>query len=237
MEKNTNSGITCVAHRGGPGDNYKKENSIAAIKNSLAMGVPAIEIDVWQVDGKLVVFHDRRLSRFTDSQQRLDQFNYDQLQKLADRFQFEIPTLEQVIDTINGQALLNIEIKGPDCALAIGELIQARVAQGKNKIDDFIVSSFDHPQLQLSKAHFPDIKRGLLICGIPIDLAQQAETLDCYFLGMSLEFIDQALVEDCHQKGIKAWVYTVNHLEDMRWLKAIGVDAIFCDYPERALSL
>lgn len=228
--------LKCVAHRGGANGDFKKENSLAAIEQSLALGVSAFEIDVWLVDDELMVFHDRRLSRFTDSNKKLEECNRQELENLGQSHGFEIPTLLEVVQLINGRALLNIELKGPNCITAVGNLINKRVHDGLNHWRDFIVSSFDQPQLLLAKALFPKLQRGLLICGVPADLAQQASNLQCKFLGLSLDFVRPELVADCHQRGINAWVYTVNHPEDFHWLASIGVDAVFTDYPERLLA-
>jgi len=226
----------CVAHRGGPGANSKLENTLTAISASLDLGVKAIEIDVWLVDGELVVFHDRRLGRFFDRDDLLEQTPLELLKAPDMQRQLAIPTLEEIIDLVSGRAVINIEIKGPECAEAICNLIQSRVASGRNHYNQFILSSFDQPQIKQCLQILPQVRRGLLICGVPMDLAQQAENLRCYFLGFSLEFIAKTLIEDCHLRGINAWVYTANHPEDIQWLSDLGVDALFTDYPERMLA-
>jgi glycerophosphoryl diester phosphodiesterase len=37
---------------------------------------------------------------------------------------------------------------------------------------------------------------------------------------------------DAHQRGLKVFVYTVNHPDDIARLEAMGVDGIFTDLPE-----
>ncbi|BFM05453.1 glycerophosphodiester phosphodiesterase [Halioxenophilus aromaticivorans] len=226
----------CIAHRGGHAGDFKKENSLAAIKNSLAQGAQAFEIDVWLVDNELIVFHDRRLSRFTNNDKKITDCTVAELKQQADTHGFEVPTLLEIMELINGQALLNIELKGPGCATAVCQLLQQRVNAGANVPKDFVVSSFDQPQLVYCLNHFPELPRGLLICGIPADLAHQAEQLRCQFLGFSLEFISQALIDDCHKKGINAWVYTVNQADDFAQLADMGVDGIFTDYPSKFIG-
>ncbi len=46
------------AHRGASG--YQVENTLAAMAKALELGAKAIELDVHNVEGELVVFHDRR---------------------------------------------------------------------------------------------------------------------------------------------------------------------------------
>ncbi|MDB5987523.1 MAG: glycerophosphodiester phosphodiesterase, partial [Nevskia sp.] len=37
--------------------------------------------------------------------------------------------------------------------------------------------------------------------------------------------------------GLKVYVYTVNDPAELKALRALGVDGVFTDYPERALAL
>jgi glycerophosphoryl diester phosphodiesterase len=43
--------LFCIAHRGGPihHQHTSPENSLEAIRRSLALGVDAVEIDIWQI--------------------------------------------------------------------------------------------------------------------------------------------------------------------------------------------
>ena len=110
-----NRRLFCIAHRGGPGP----ENSLEAINASLALGVDAIEIDVWYVGGELLITHDRRLGRQIPGQGALLDLSRDQLRALRLENGEAIPTLNDVLGTIGDRVLLNIEIKGPDCALPL----------------------------------------------------------------------------------------------------------------------
>ncbi|WP_425293385.1 glycerophosphodiester phosphodiesterase [Hydrocarboniphaga effusa] len=42
---------------------------------------------------------------------------------------------------------------------------------------------------------------------------------------------------DIKNQGRRVYVYTVNEPEDMHRLRAMGVDGVFTDYPDRALKL
>src|SRR5690625_7874278 len=59
LEQAVTRRLFCIAHRGGTGP----ENSLEAINASLALGVDAIEIDLWYAGGELLVTHDSRLGR------------------------------------------------------------------------------------------------------------------------------------------------------------------------------
>ncbi|MBU2112393.1 MAG: glycerophosphodiester phosphodiesterase, partial [Gammaproteobacteria bacterium] len=53
-----------IAHRGASGD--YPENTILAIEQAIAQGADAVEIDVFAVDGELIVIHDHHLARTTN---------------------------------------------------------------------------------------------------------------------------------------------------------------------------
>lgn len=45
--------------------------------------------------------------------------------------------------------------------------------------------------------------------------------------------LTQKRVDMCHEKGIKVVPWTVNKIEDMKAIKALGVDGLITDYPDR----
>ncbi len=56
--------IKIIAHRGG--SNLAPENTMAAFKNALELGVDMIEIDIEQtLDSVVVVIHDTKVNRTT----------------------------------------------------------------------------------------------------------------------------------------------------------------------------
>ena len=52
-------GLLCIGHRGAMG--HAPENTLASFQKALELGTPCVELDVYYVDGKLMVFHDNRL--------------------------------------------------------------------------------------------------------------------------------------------------------------------------------
>lgn len=220
--------MLCIAHRGGPGP----ENSLEGIRRSLSMGVPAIEIDVWQLHGELWVTHDRRLGREIVGDQALPDLSLAHLEALCLRNGEHLPRLSQVLALVGEQALLNIELKGPDCVAALQQTLAAHQHDFGHSGESWVVSSFDHQQLAQLQRTRPDIRRGLLLYGVPLGLADSAEQIDAYSVHISLDFLSDALVQDIQQRGKKLWVYTANHPEDWRRLMAAGVDGVFTDHPD-----
>src|SRR5688572_24609642 len=174
-----------IAHRGASG--REPENTLRAVRMALDLAVDAIEIDVHAVHGSLLVIHDARLERTTNGTGRLADHSLDRLRQLDAGRGERIPTLEEVIDLVGGRVPLVIELKGAATVRPVVELIRERVGSGRSRVTDFLVSSFDHLQIQEAQRLEPDLPRALLIQGVPLGLAAFAEPLQPHSLHISHE--------------------------------------------------
>lgn len=223
-----------IAHRGVSG--HFPENTLMAFQAALDIGCQAIELDVYAVEGELVVIHDRQLARTTNGHGNIEAQTLVSLQSLDAGLGEKVPTLWQVFELVANRVLLNIELKGADTAQLLLALL-ARAEQALNlDINRVIVSSFNHCLLaELRQAH-PTLALGVLIAHRPIDGAAIATQLDAVSLNCDRGFVDAALVADAHRRGIKVYVYTVNDQQELLELHAIGVDGVFCNYPQEAAT-
>lgn len=230
--------LSCIAHRGGPQFNQSvlPENSLAAIARALQLGVYAVEIDIFQVEGELLVTHDRRLGRVVSGEGIITEqpLSYLREQQLANGE--TIPTLQQVLALVGDKALLNIEIKGAHSVPALQRVLDEYVSAHQGNYEQYIISSFDHQQLFQAMQLLPQVKRAVLIEGIPLDYAACCVPLKAYSFNTHLSFITPELIQDAQQRGLKNWVYTVNHEDDWRAMTALGVDAVFTDRPDALLA-
>lgn len=224
--------MLCIGHRGAMG--HEPENTLLSIRKALELGVDAIEIDVHNVEDNLVVIHDRNLSRTTNGTGYLEQHSFEYLRSLDAGKGEQIPTLQEVFDTVNRQAVVNIELKGSNTATLVASLIKNYIAKGWSE-SDFVVSSFDHYQLNQFKNIYPTIKIGMLIYGLPWQFLTIAKELKADIVIFGLDYINAQLVQATHQENLATWVYTVNQPEDINLMAAIQVNAIFSNYPERVI--
>ncbi|HFK2925015.1 TPA: glycerophosphodiester phosphodiesterase [Aeromonas hydrophila] len=222
-----------IAHRGASG--LAPENTLKAIRLALALGAGAIEIDVQLADGELWVFHDRRLERCTDGSGVLTAQSRAYLASLDAGEGEGIPTLWQVMEAIAGQAELHVELKGAQTADEVARLTRRAEAELGFAPTQWVVSSFHHPELARFAALRPDIRLGALTSTIPLTLAKFAAELGAWSLNCDVDFVDQSLVQDAHDRGLKVLVYTVDEPADQAMLAAIGVDGIFTNRPDRFL--
>jgi len=214
---------------------HEPENTLGSIHKALELGSPCIEVDVYSVDGRLVVFHDARLERTTNGIGYLSEHSFEYLRSLDAGGGQHIPTLEEVCEVIDSQASLNIELRGPGTAAPVAELISNLLESGWDN-DAILVSSFNHRELLEMKRLNQDIKLGALIRGLLVDDSKFAEDLGAFSVHPSLDFVDQRFVDDAHARDLKVYVYTVNHTEDIVRMHKLGVDGVFTDFPERVLE-
>ena len=220
------------AHRGASSD--APENTLLAIDQALIQQADGIEIDVYQLGNDLVVIHDRWVSRTTNGDRLLTDYTLEELQTLdAGSGQF-VPTLWQVLQRVQGQCLINIEVKGVHDVSLINACINKAVSQLNFKPEQFIVSSFNHHMLLVFKGMAPTIKIGALTGSIPLDYARFAEELQAYSANADLSFVTQAFVNDAHSRGLKIFVYAVDEPDDLLRLQAWGVDGVFSNGPAKA---
>ena len=223
--------LFCFGHRGARG--HEPENTVRSVRRALELGAEGVEVDVYFVDGQLVVIHDDTVDRTTNGTGRVMEQTFAQLRSLdAGRGEI-IPTLEEIFEAVNHRAIINVELKGPRTAAPVAALIEVCVRHCGWRYEDFLVSSFDPAQLQEIKTLRPEIRRGALFEKRLPDMVAQAERLGAWSLHVSRRLATLELVADAHQRGLKLFVFTVNKPDEMARLNALGVDGIFTDYPDR----
>lgn len=225
--------LLCIGHRGAMG--HAPENTLASFRKALELGAPCVELDVFRVAGSLMVFHDLRLERTTNGSGYLLERDFQYLRSLDAGLGQKIPTLREVFETIDMRAGVNIELKGPDTARPVVDFISLLREQGWT--DNLIlVSSFNHRELAEVSRLDSRIRLGAVIVGLPVDDAAFAAGLGAYSVHPSLDFIDRRFVDDAHARGMRVFVFTVDHPDDIGNMEILGVDGIFTGYPERVLA-
>lgn len=222
-----------IAHRGASGD--YPENTLLAIEQAVLQDADAVEIDVFAVDGELIVIHDHHLGRTTNGSGSIYQHSLMQLQQLdAGRGQ-RIPTLWQVLQLLAPTRLwLNIELKGDNTVPPLVSLLATAEQELGFSMNRIVVSSFNHHLLSELKQLCPALKLGALTASLALDYAAFASQLGAYSVNCDVSFINQAMVDDAKDRGLKVFVYTVDHSDDIVRLQSYGVDGIFSNYPAQS---
>jgi glycerophosphoryl diester phosphodiesterase len=224
--------ILKIGHRGAMG--HEPENTLRSFKKALALNVDAIELDVYVCKtGELIVIHDDKVDRTTNGIGYTEDKTFVELRQLDAGKGELIPTLEEVLDLVDKSVIVNIELKGRSTAIATYQVIDKYIKEKGWSELDFMVSSFDHHELNKFKHLYPQIPIGVLLEGVPLSYADCAVELNAQSINLSLDFINQDFVDDAHQKGLQVYVYTVNDYDDIAKVKKLNIDGIFCNFPER----
>lgn len=221
-----------IGHRGAMG--YETENTLASVEKALALGVDMIEIDVFQISsGEIVVFHDERVDRLSNSAGLLKEYNIFDLKKLILDGGHQIPMLQDVLKLINGRAALNIELKDTQIADNIHQIIQGYSQKPEWSQEQFIVSSFDWEELRAYRGYSPQGRIAVLTEGDPLEAIAVAAELKAEAINPHFTQLNAENVAELHQAGYKVYTWTVNDPADFQNLREMGVDGVFSDYPDR----
>lgn len=221
-----------IGHRGAAG--YAPENTLASFTKAIKLGVDVVELDVYVCKtGEIVVIHDDKVDRTTDGKGYVFNKNYDELRLLNTGNGEKIPLLEEVLDLMDKKVVVNIELKGPDTAKPVYNIIKKYVKEKKWNESLFMISSFDRKQLKTFRKLNPKIKIGILV-GEKTDYNYKkfAKEINAYSINPSMKIISQNLVDDIHKEGMKVLVWTAND-GDIKAMKNLGADGIFSDFPDR----
>lgn len=220
-----------IGHRGAKG--YVPENTLASLKKAMDLDVDIIEFDV-QVckSGELVLIHDDTVDRTTNGTGYVKDLTLTDLKSLDAGEGETIPTLDEALDLIDHKFKTYIELGNVSTARPVHDTIQKYLKRGW-KNDDFIVGSFNHPELINFIKINPDVETAAIYYGIPADLAASAKEMGASILVPCRDMITQDFIDDAHTKKLKVYVYTVNEPYDIEMIKKMGVDGIFSDFPDR----
>jgi glycerophosphoryl diester phosphodiesterase len=229
-----------IAHRGASGE--YPENTLLAFSEAIKQRADGIELDIqYHHSDNFVLLHDNDLENTTNGKGSVNNYSLTDLQQLDAGLGEFIPTLHQALKLINGDCLVNIELKtaviDKASLLKIITRLQNDIEHAINFHDfawsQFIVSSFNHALLAELKNLFPKLATATLVALCPLNYAQCAQQLKAINLHPSIEILNQQLVDDAHQHGLTVWVYTVDIEEDISKCFAYGVDGVFTNYPKQ----
>jgi len=231
LQAKKNDQTLVFAHRGFSGK--FTENSLQAFQQAVNLGVDGVELDVWVCKtGELVVFHDRELARVTNGKGKIIDQTFDELRALKLTNGQKIPTLLEVLTQINRQCIVNIELKGPGTAIPTANVLKDFISKYGWQNQDFIITSFNHPELQKFHKVMPKIPFGPLQEGLLLNAVHYAHKMGAGYLSLNFEYVNAKLIRHAHRLGLKVLVYTVNDKLEITAMKKLGVDGIISNFPD-----
>lgn len=240
-----------IAHRGVP--YYAPENTTPSMQLALDLKADGVETDVYlTADNKVMVMHDRTTSRTAMGINHvMKETNSDVLEKVdVGRFKdawfkgTTIPYLKDILDITPTGKLVVIEIKDePDTVPPVKELLQAT----GRPWSDFAIISFNFDTCVAAREQMPEIEVYYLEGATDkktkkpknFDKSVLERAKDANLTGVDLDYrgVTKELVQQCHEMGMKFWVWTVNEDADIKRMAEYGVDGITTNVCEQARKL
>ena len=223
-----------VAHRGGRGEGWPVENTIAAFDEARRRGAVAIEFDVRTAkDGEVMVAHDVDLGRISGDRRAVASLSRRELESLElnDRTS-RIPSLEEVVAWANAHGVaMNCELKHDVPSRRRLARHAARVLAGARV--PLLVSSFDPVTLAIFAREAPEVPRAQLTehaQGLERELLHRlAKPPLVQVVHPEYVEIDEAFVGRAKARGLRIGTWTVNVPARAKRLLELGVDYVITD--------
>lgn len=221
-----------IAHRGIFNNIDIPENSIMSFEKAIEYNYP-IELDIQLTsDNKIIVFHDENLKRMANIDKYIKDLSLDKIKKYKLLCTKEnIPTLSEVLNTINGKVPIIIEIKKSNNYKNMISILNKELELYKG---DIIIQSFYPKVIYKTRRYY---KSGLLItkkyknkyANIIFHYLQQ---LYCRpnFISMNHKLLKYKYYKNLTNK-YKTYIWTIKRKEDIDKYKTENYNYICNNLP------
>jgi glycerophosphoryl diester phosphodiesterase len=241
--------LTRIAHRGG--GVLAAANSLAGIEASLGHGIEMIEVDVRRtLDGQLVLSHDPSLD---ESDAPIRAATLAELRASHP----DVATLPEALDVARGRARLNLDLKEEDTLdLVLAEVraarsldgcivsclhtsCLARLAEAEPAVPRFLSYPPDYGNASRKAWLTPAVNAVVAMMRLSMAFRMRRMLRPLPGTGITLysPLITKRTVDLAHRLGIDIYTWTVDDLDAMRRLIALGVDGITSNRPDLLAAL
>ncbi len=223
--------IEIFGHRGAPTE--APENTMSSFQRAFEAGAGAVELDLRRtLDGRVVVFHDKKLDRTTNGRGRVDSLSEDELLELdagawfGPKFAGEkIPVLDEVLKWAAETGVrLDLELKDDE----IEEFVVRRIKA--HEIEDSVVlSSWSVKNLLAARGYDPKVRIApILVAGL--HLRKHVEEIKPEFVLLwSGPALTAGIVEKAEKLGVPVVAWLVNSEPLFKKVKGRGVAGVITD--------
>jgi len=204
-----------IGHRGAAA--HAPENTLASIEKAIEFGVDVVEIDVRRsLDGFLMIMHDARVDRTTGRRGYVHELTRDEMSG--------VPTLADVIETVNGRAAVMVELK------VRGIVGEALSAVGSHPV---YLASYFHSEMLRARELAPEMKTIALMDGVPVSPIAFALDAKATHAGFGFDSLEPGVVELVHAAGLQVFTWTVDDPRDIAQAVSLGADGLISNFPDR----
>ena len=229
-------GVYVVAHRGAHID--IPENTLAAYKAAIEMGVDFVEVDLRTTqDGRIVSIHNNQIDSYVTNGQRglVSEMTLEQLKQLdigsriGPQWSGErIPTFEEILELCKGRVGIYLDLKDA----SVDKLVS-------------IVNKWDMARQVLWYADFDELERVAELCpkcilmpdpGPEENLLEVIERFEPLVIAAVWRYYSQSFAAKCHKAGA---IVIVDESGPACWQDALtwNTDGIQSDRPAQLIAL
>jgi glycerophosphoryl diester phosphodiesterase len=233
--------VLAIAHRGASG--YAPENTLAAFRRAVALGVSFIETDLQLTrDAHFVAIHDDTFDRTTTGRGAVQQMTLAEVRRLDAGSWFgsefigeRVPTLSEILEfSAKNDVVFYLELK--PSGFWGGEYALINALRDSGEIQRAVIISFDPVILEALRRIEPTLMTGLIFSGQLENPLGRALEIGARQLAVQGDLVTPNLLVEAHKRDLQAVCWTINNPAHMRLLAAAGADGIMSDYPDRLLS-
>jgi glycerophosphoryl diester phosphodiesterase len=224
--------VITFAHRGAR--LVEPENTIAAFRKALEQGATGIETDVWlSADGEVVCVHDPVVSRGL----RRRRISAATVEELAT---YGIPRFADVYEALGTAYECSVDVKTPEAAAGLVD-----VARRHGALERLWVCSPDVALLRGLRAESPRGDASVKLVhsdrrtaiGPPLE-RHAFDLAEAGIDAMNFHHTEwtAGLVSLFHRFEVLAFAWDAQEVRHLRAVLAMGIDAVYCDRPDRMVA-
>lgn len=202
------------------------ENTLRSFVAAQHAGLDLIELDLHlSKDGALVVMHDADVDRTTDGRGPIADKTLAELRALDAGRGERVPVFEEVLDAVSKP--LQAEIKDVAAARALADVMLRRDLVSRVEV----ISFHDAAIAEIARL-VPGVRTALVASRYGTDVVERATAVGATSLVLNIRRLTQEIVERARKADLRIIGWVVNTQDDLRLVRALGLDAATTDYPE-----
>ncbi len=209
------------------------ENSMDAFRRALQVPADVIELDLRMTgDGALYVIHDRRTGRTAARDLDIEHASASEASALKLRNGEPVPRIQDVLDLVRDRAAVNIEIKSSGAGSVLAGYLRS-----VQPLPRIIISSFLEEEVTAVRAVLPELDCAVIYDTFTSRHIKAYRSRGYGLISLRKNAVTEALVNACHARGLRIFVWTVDDEDEMKRCITWKIDGIYTNRPSLLKAL